>query len=395
MVKTVILDGARTPFGKFGGALSSLRASELGGIAMKEALNRADVDPDEIDEVIFGHVLQAGQGQVTSRQAARAAGIPWEVKTETINKVCASGLRSVTLADQIIRSGDEEVILAGGMESMSNTPYAVFKSRWGVRMGDTPMVDLMIHDGLSCSFTGVHMGNYGNSTAQEFDLSRSIQDEWAVRSHERALAAIDAGKFAEEIVAVEVPQRKGEPVLVEKDESPRKDTSIKVLAKLRSAFGEGGTITAGNSPGINDGAAALVLMSDERAKIENKKVLATVIAHAEVAVEAKNFPQTPGLVINKILKKTGKSVEDIDLFEINEAFAVVALVGNKIAGIDSEKVNVNGGAVALGHPIGASGARIILTLAYELKRRGGGIGIAAICSGSGQGDAIMIEVPGK
>ena len=278
---------------------------------------------------------------------------------------------------------------------MSNTPYAVFKSSWGVRMGDTPMVDLMIHDGLSCSFTGVHMGNYGNSTAQEFDLSRSIQDEWAVRSHERALAAIDAGKFAEEIVAVEVPQRKGEPVLVEKDESPRKDTSIEVLAKLRSAFGEGGTITAGNSPGINDGAAALVLMSDERAKIENKKVLATVIAHAEVAVEAKNFPQTPGLVINKILKKTGKSVEDIDLFEINEAFAVVALVGNKIAGIDSEKVNVNGGAVALGHPIGASGARIILTLAYELKRRGGGIGIAAICSGSGQGDAIMIEVPGK
>ena len=395
MVKTVILDGARTPFGKFGGALSSLRASELGGIAMKEALNRADVDPDEIDEVIFGHVLQAGQGQVTSRQAARAAGIPWEVKTETINKVCASGLRSVTLADQIIRSGDEEVILAGGMESMSNTPYAVFKSRWGVRMGDTPMVDLMIHDGLSCSFTGVHMGNYGNSTAEEFDLSRNIQDEWAVRSHERALAAIDAGKFAEEIVAVEVPQRKGEPVLVEKDESPRKDTSIEVLAKLRSAFGEGGTITAGNSPGINDGAAALVLMSDERAKIENKKVLATVIAHAEVAVEANNFPQTPGLVINKILKKTGKSVEDIDLFEINEAFAVVALVGNKIAGIDSEKVNVNGGAVALGHPIGASGARIILTLAYELKRRGGGIGIAAICSGSGQGDAIMIEVPGK
>ena len=210
MVKTVILDGAQTPFGKFGGALSSLRASELGGIAMKGALNRADVDPDEIDEVIFGHVLQAGQGQVTSRQAARAAGIPWEVKTETINKVCASGLRSVTLADQLSRSGDEEVILAGGMESMSNTPYAVFKSRWGVPMGDTPMVDLMIHDGLSCSFTGVHMGNYGNSTAQEFDLSRSIQDEWAVRSHERALAAIDAGKFAEEIVAVEVPQRKGE-----------------------------------------------------------------------------------------------------------------------------------------------------------------------------------------
>jgi acetyl-CoA C-acetyltransferase len=395
MVRTVILDGARTPFGKFGGVLSSLRASELGGIAMKEALNRAGVEPNELDEVIFGHVLQAGQGQITSRQAAREAGIPWEIKTENINKVCASGLRSVTLADQIIRSGDEEVILAGGMESMSNTPYAVFKSRWGVRMGDTPMVDLMIHDGLSCSFTGIHMGNYGNSTAEEFELSRNIQDDWAVRSHGRAIAAMEAGKFSEEIVAVEVPQRKGAPIIVEKDEAPRKDTTKDVLAKLTPAFSKDGTITAGNAPGINDGAAALVLMSDERAKKENKKVLATVIAHAEVAVEAKNFPQTPGLVINEILKKTGKSVEDIDLFEINEAFAAVALVSNKIAGIDPEKVNVNGGAIALGHPIGASGARIILTLAYELKRRGGGIGIAAICSGSGQGDAIMIEVPGK
>lgn len=395
MSRTVIVDGARTPFGKFGGALSSLSASELGGIAMKEALNRAGVKPEEIGEVIFGNVLQAGQGQIPSRQAARAAGIPWDVKTETINKVCASGLRSVTLADQIIRSGDEEVILAGGMESMSNTPYAVPKSRWGVRMGDTPMVDLMIHDGLSCSFTGVHMGNYGDSTATEFGLSRDLQDEWAVRSHRLALEAIEAGKLAEEIVAVEVPQRKGNPIIVEKDEAPRKETTKDVLAKLRPAFTKEGTITAGNAPGINDGAAALVLMSDERARKENKDVLATVIGHAEVAVEAGNFPQTPGLVINKLLNKTGKTVADIDLFEINEAFAAVALVSNQIAGLDPEKVNVNGGAVALGHPIGASGARVILTLAYELKRRGGGIGIAAICSGGGQGDAIMIEVPGK
>ncbi|MEH6946440.1 acetyl-CoA C-acetyltransferase [Peribacillus sp. Hz7] len=395
MSRTVIVDGARTPFGKFGGALSSLSASELGGIAMKEALNRADVKPEEIGEVIFGNVLQAGQGQIPSRQAARAAGIPWDVKTETINKVCASGLRSVTLADQIIRSGDEEVILAGGMESMSNTPYAVPKSRWGIRMGDTPMVDLMIHDGLSCSFTGVHMGNYGDSTATEFGLSRDLQDEWAVRSHRLALEAIEAGKLAEEIVAVEVPQKKGNPIIVEKDEAPRKETTKDVLAKLRPAFSKEGTITAGNAPGINDGAAALVLMSDERARKENKDVLATVIAHAEVAVEAGNFPQTPGLVINKLLNKTGKTVADIDLFEINEAFAAVALVSNQIAGLDPEKVNVNGGAVALGHPIGASGARVILTLAYELKRRGGGIGIAAICSGGGQGDAIMIEVPGK
>ncbi|KIL76588.1 acetyl-CoA C-acetyltransferase [Pseudobacillus badius] len=392
MVKTVIIDGARTPFGKFGGGLSALSASQLGGIAIKEALKRAGVSPDQVDEVIFGNVLQAGQGQIPSRQAAREAGIPWNVKTETINKVCASGLRSVTLADQIIRVGDEEVIVAGGMESMSNTPYALPKGRWGMRMGDAPMVDLMVHDGLSCSFTGVHMGNYGNDTAEEFGLSREEQDEWAVRSHERAIAAIESGRLAEEIVAVEVPQRKGDPVRIEQDEAPRKDTRKEVLAKLRPAFGKDGTITAGNAPGINDGAGALVLMSDERAEKEGKQPLAAVIGHAEVAVEASKFPQTPGLVINEILKKTGKSLNEIDLFEVNEAFAAVALASGKIADLDPEKVNVNGGAIALGHPIGASGARIILTLAYELKRRGGGIGIAAICSGSGQGDAIMIEV---
>ncbi|OCA82115.1 acetyl-CoA C-acetyltransferase [Pseudobacillus wudalianchiensis] len=392
MTRTVILDGARTPFGKFGGALSALKASELGGIAMKEALHRANVKPEELDEIIFGNVLQAGQGQIPSRQAAREADIPWNIKTETINKVCASGLRSVTLADQIIRSGDEEVILAGGMESMSNTPHAVFKARWGVRMGDMKVVDLMIHDGLSCSFTGVHMGTYGNTTAEQLGLSRREQDDWAVRSHERALAAIKKGTLSEEIVAVEIPQRKGEPVIVDTDEAPRKDTNIEVLEKLRPAFGQGGTITAGNAPGVNDGAAALVLMSQERAEKERRSILATIVSHAEVAVEAERFPQTPGLVINKLLKKTGKSVKDIDLFEINEAFAAVALASTKIADVDPERVNVNGGAIALGHPIGASGARIILTLAYELKRRGGGLGIAAICSGSGQGDAIMIEV---
>ncbi|MEM1505182.1 acetyl-CoA C-acetyltransferase [Domibacillus sp. 8LH] len=392
MTKTVIIDGARTPIGKFGGSLSSLKATELGGIAMKEALRRAGVKPEDVDEVIFGNVLQAGQGQIPSRQAAREAGIPWDVKTETINKVCASGLRSVTLGDQIIRLGEEDIILAGGMESMSNAPYAVFKARFGARMGDTPMVDLMIHDGLSCSFTGVHMGTYGNTTADQLELSREDQDAWAVRSHERAVAAIANGTIAEEIVAVEVPQRKGNPLIIDTDEAPRHDTTKDVLAKLRPAFGKEGTITAGNAPGVNDGAAALVLMSEERAEKEGKNVLATIIAHAEVAVEAERFPQTPGLVINELLKKTGKSVEDIDLFEINEAFAAVALASNKIAGVNPEKVNVNGGAVAFGHPIGASGARIILTLAYELKRRGGGIGIAAICSGSGQGDAIMIEV---
>lgn len=393
MGRTVILSGVRTPFGKFGGALSSLSAVELGGIAIKAALKRADVAPKDVGEVIFGTVLQGGQGQIPSRQAARNAGLPWEVKTETINKVCASGLRSVTLADQIIRLGEEEVIVAGGMESMSNAPYFLPKARWGLRMGDAAVKDLMIHDGLSCSFTGVHMGTYGNSTAEEMGLSREAQDEWAFRSHQRALAAIESGKFAEEIVAVEVPQRKGAPVIVEHDESPRKDTSLEKLAKLGPAFNGEGTITAGNAPGVNDGAGALVLMSEERAAREGRKVEAVIIGQAAVAVEAKDFPKTPGFVINEILRKTGKSLADIDLFEINEAFAAVTLASSQIAGLDPEKINVNGGAVALGHPIGASGARIIITLIHELKRRGGGIGIAAICSGGGQGDAVMIEVP--
>ena len=393
MGKTVILSGVRTPFGKFAGSLSSFTASELGGIAVKEALVRAEVKPEEVQEVILGTVLQGGQGQIPSRQAVRHAGLPWEVKTETINKVCASGMRSVTLADQIIRAGDEEVIVAGGMESMSNAPYILPKARWGLRMGDASVKDLMLHDGLTCSFTGVHMGTYGNTTASEMDISRRAQDEWAFRSHERAIAAIESGKFAEEIVPVEVPQRKGAPVVVEHDEAPRKDTSLERLAKLAPAFNSTGTITAGNAPGVNDGAAALVLMSEERAAREGRAVEAVILGHAAIAVEAKDFPQTPGLVINEILRKTGRSLEEIDLFEINEAFAVVALASGQIAGLDLEKVNVNGGAVALGHPIGASGARIIITLMHELKRRGGGIGIAAICSGGGQGDAVMIEVP--
>jgi acetyl-CoA C-acetyltransferase len=348
---------------------------------------------EDVQEVILGTVLQGGQGQIPSRQAAHHAGLPWEVKTETINKVCASGMRSVTLADQIIRAGDEEVIVAGGMESMSNAPYVLPKARWGFRMGDAQVKDLMIHDGLTCSFTGVHMGTYGNVAAADMEISREAQDEWALRSHMRAIAAIESGKFAEEIVAVEVPQRKGAPVLVATDESPRKDTSIERLGKLAPVFNSTGTITAGNAPGVNDGAAALVLMSEERAIREGRVAEAVIVGHAAVAVEAKDFPKTPGLVINELLRKTGKNVADVDLFEINEAFAAVALVSGKIAGLDPEKVNVNGGAVALGHPIGASGARIILTLMHELKRRGGGIGIAAICSGGGQGDAVMIEVP--
>ncbi|MFD1929400.1 acetyl-CoA C-acetyltransferase [Sporosarcina siberiensis] len=396
MIRTVILGGARTPFGKLGGSLQTLSASDLGGMAIREALNRTDVKETEIDEVIIGTVLQAGQGQIPSRQAATKAGIPWSVKTETINKVCASGMRAVTLGDQLIRLGDEEVIVAGGMESMSNAPYYLPKGRFGLRMGDAQLIDGMIYDGLTCSFSpdNVHMGTYGNSTAEEFSLTREAQDAWSLRSHERALQAINGGLFQEEIVPVELKQRKGDPLIVDTDEAPRSDTSLETLAKLRPAFGKDGTITAGNAPGVNDGACALVLMSESRAKSEGKTPLATIIGHAEVAIEPKNFPQTPGLVINELLKKTGKKLEEIDLFEINEAFAAVALASSEIAGLDPEKVNVNGGAVALGHPIGASGARIILTLAYELKRRGGGIGIASICSGGGQGDAVMIEVGG-
>ncbi|WP_373894004.1 acetyl-CoA C-acetyltransferase [Virgibacillus sp. CBA3643] len=394
MRKTVIVSGARTPFGKLGGGLQPFTASQLGGKAIEEALHRAGMEGGEgVDEVIMGSVLQGGQGQIPSRQAARVAGIPWDVKTETINKVCASGLRSVTLADQLIRLGDEDVIVAGGMESMSNAPYFLPDARWGNRMGDKTVKDMMIHDGLTCSFHGVHMGNYGNSTAEEYGLTREAQDEWSYRSHQRAVQAIEDGKFAEEIVSLEVPQRKGDPIVVDTDEAPRKDTTAEKLAKLRPAFDKDGTITAGNAPGVNDGAAAFVVMGDEKARELGKTPIATVLGHAEVAVEAKDFPQTPGLVINKLLEKTGRSKKEIDLYEINEAFAAVSLASGKIAGIDHEKINVNGGAVALGHPIGASGARIILTLIHELKRRGGGLGIAAICSGGGQGDAMLIEVP--
>lgn len=394
MNQSVIVSGARTAFGKFGGSLSSLSASDLGGIAIKGALEEIHLAPEEIDQVIMGNVLQAGQGQIPSRQAAAKAGIPWSVKTETINKVCASGLRSITLADQLIRLSDENIIVAGGMESMSNAPYYVPNARFGLRMNNATLVDGMVYDGLSCAFdpAHVHMGTYGNKTAAELNISREEQDRFAARSQERAVASIENGVFEQEIVDVVVPQRKGEDLVIRVDEAPRKGTTVEVLANLKPAFGKDGTVTAGNAPGINDGACAVVVMNEEEANKRGLTPLAKIIGHAEVGVEPADFPQTPGLVIEKLLEKTGKSVDEIDLFEINEAFAVVALASKQIAGLDEEKINVNGGAVALGHPIGASGARIVLTLAHELKRRGGGIGIAAICSGGGQGDAIMIEV---
>lgn len=395
MTKTAILSGARTAFGKFSGALSTLSASDLGGHAIKAALERAGVQPDQVDEVIMGTVLQAGQGQIPSRQAAHKAGIPWNVKTETINKVCASGMRSISLGDQIIRLGEEHIVVAGGMESMSNAPYYLPKAREGFRMGNSQVIDGMVYDGLSCSFhpKNVHMGTYGNSTADSFEISREEQDKWAARSHERALAAMESGRFDEEITPIEIPQRKGDPIVVKTDEAPRQGTTTEVLANLRPAFGKEGTITAGNAPGVNDGACAVVLASEQKAQELGVTPLGYIVGHAEVGVAPEDFPQTPGLVINTLLEKYNKTIEDIDLIEINEAFAAVALVSNQIAGLDAEKVNVNGGAVALGHPIGASGARIVYTLAVELQKRGGGLGIAAICSGGGQGDAVLVEVP--
>ncbi|HJV45750.1 MAG TPA: acetyl-CoA C-acetyltransferase [Bacillota bacterium] len=392
MGRTVIVSAARTPFGKFGGALKSLQAVDLGAVAIKEAVSRAGIMGEQIDEVIMGMVVAAGAGQVPSRQAAVKAGLPWEVQTETINKVCASGLRAVTLADQIIRSGDAEIIVAGGMESMSNVPYAMPSGRWGARMGDVSMKDLMVYDGLTCSFENVHMAVHGSTVAKEFGISREAQDEWALRSQQLAIASIEQGKFKDEIVPVSIPSRKGDPVVVDTDEAPRADTSIEQLAKLPPIFVKDGTVTAGNAPGVNDGAGAMVIMSEEKARLLGKEPLATILGHAGVGQEAPYIATTPGLAIQKLLKKTGYSVSDIDLFEVNEAFAAVTLTSGQIVGWDTDKVNVNGGAIALGHPVGASGARIIMTLIYELKRRGGGLGIAAICSGAAQGDAILVRV---
>ncbi|MFP3388924.1 acetyl-CoA C-acetyltransferase [Brevibacillus sp. SIMBA_040] len=391
-MKTVIVGAARTPFGKFGGSLKALSAVDLGAVVIKEALERSGVSGDQVDEVIMGMVVQAGAGQVPSRQAARKAGLPWDVASETINKVCASGMRAVTMGDQIIRAGDGEIIVAGGMESMSNAPYALPDARYGMRMGDATVRDLMMHDGLTCPFDQVPMAVHGSNVAEEYEITREAQDEWALRSQQRTAQAVASGRFDEEIVAVSIPQRKGEPVQVTKDEGPRPDTTMEGLAKLPPVYKKDGTITAGNAPGINDGAAAMVLMSDAKAEELGIKPLATILGHAQVGAEAPYIATTPGLAINKLLEKTGISLDKIDLFEVNEAFAAVTLTSGKIVGWDDEKVNVNGGAIALGHPIGASGARIIMHLAYELKRRGGGLGIAAICSGAAQGDAILIKV---
>jgi len=392
--RSVIVSAARTPFGRFGGALAAKSAVELGGEAIREALFRAELAASDVDQVLLGMVLQGGAGQVPSRQAARLAGIPWETPSLTVNKVCASGLRAVTLADALIRAGDIDAAVAGGMESMSNAPYALPKARNGFRMGDGVAIDLMIHDGLQCAFHNVHMAVHGSTVAKEYGITRAAQDAWSLRSHQRAVAAIESGKFAEEIVPITLAGKKGSTT-VDTDEAPRKDTSLEKLAALPPVFTKDGTVTAGNAPGVNDGAAALVVMSEERAQQLGKTPLAYILGYAEAGAEAAYIATTPALAIQKLLQKTGYQLADIDLFEVNEAFAAVALTSGQMLGWDQDRVNVNGGAVALGHPIGASGARILMTLIYELRRRGGGRGIAAICSGAAQGDAILVEVPGS
>ena len=393
MPTTVILGTARTPVGKMGGALASMPATELGGIAIAAALERSGVAPEQVDHVVMGQVLQAGQGQIPSRQAQIAAGIPKEVSSETVNKVCASGIRALVILDQGIRAGDVEVGVAGGMESMSNAPYLLPGARFGFRMGETKALDAMVNDGLTNPFSGRQMFDEATEIGDELELARPDLDRWAVRSHELAIAATDDGRLPEEIVSVTISSRKGDTV-VEVDEAPRRETSLETLAKLPGLASKEGSHTAGNSPGVNDGAGAIVVASDEWAEANGHEPLAEIVAHAQSANDFAYLATTPASASLKALEKAGLQPGDIDLWEINEAFASVALNSINVLGIDEEKVNVNGGAVALGHPIGASGARIVGTLVHELRRRGGGLGCAAICSGGGQGDAIIVRVNG-
>jgi acetyl-CoA C-acetyltransferase len=394
MAKTAILATARTPFGKMGGAFKSVDATELGGTAIRGALERAEVAPEQVQGVVMGQVLQAGQGQVPSRQAQIKGGIPKEVPSETVNKVCASGIRAVGIIDQAIRAGDLEVGVAGGMESMSSAPYLLPGARFGFRMGDVKSLDAMMHDGLTNPFTGKGMGAEADTVAAEFEMTRADMDAFALRSHRLAIQATDEGRLPEEIVPVTVKSRKSEDV-VEVDEAPRRDATLEKLASLKGAFNPDGTHTAGNSPGVNDGAGALVLSSDEWAKANGREVLATILGQAAVADDYAYLARTPANAAKLALDRLGIDPADIDLWEINEAFASVALNSMRMLGVSEDKVNVNGGAIALGHPIGASGARILSSLVHELRRRGGGVGVAAICSGGGQGDAVVVEVNGS
>jgi len=383
MSRSVIVGAVRTPFGKLGGSLADKQATELGSIVIRAALDRAGLENDEVEYVIMGQVLQGGAGQAPSRQASIGAGLPIEIGSDTINKVCASSIRAVEMADQMIRAGDHEVVVAGGMESMSNAPYVLKKARFGYRLGDGTLIDLMTHDGLTSTFDNRHMVEQASFVSRELGIAREDQDRWALRSHERAVKAIDEGRFQDEIVPV------GEFAV---DEGPRRDTSYEQLAALKPVFDPEGTTTAGNAPGVNDGASALVVTSEDFAKKRGLEVLAAIVSQAYVADEFAYLARTPAKAGKKALAKAGKEIGDVERVELNEAFSSVVLNSAKMLDADPEKVNVNGGAVALGHPIGASGGRILSTMIHELRRNGGGLGLAAICSGGGQGDALLIEV---
>jgi acetyl-CoA C-acetyltransferase len=392
MPGSVIVGGARTPIGKLSGALKSFRAVELGGMAIRAALERAGVAGDQVDYVIMGHVIQAGAGQITARQAAFRGGIPMTVPALTVNKVCLSGLNAIAMADQLIGYGEFDVVVAGGMESMTNGPYLLPGARAGYRYGDSEIVDATAHDALFCSFDELGMGAATESYTKIRGISREEQDAYAASSHGRAAAAMKNGLFADEIVPVPVPQRKGDPVLVTDDEGVRADTTVEVLAKLRPAFAPDGTVTAGSSSQISDGAAAVVVMSRAKAEELGVPVLAEIGAHGTVAGPDASLLSQPSNAIAKALGREGLGTDQVDLFEINEAFASVAIQSMRDLDIDSERVNVNGGAISMGHPVGASGTRIALHLVMELKRRGGGVGVAGLCGGGGQGEALILKV---
>lgn len=394
MSDVVILDATRTAIGKYGGTLKDIPAVNLGAHCIKTLVERNKIPPGEIDNVLMGMVVQAGAGQIPSRQCAIRAGIPVEVPSMTINKVCASGMRAATLAATLIKAGEAELTIAGGIESMSQVPYASRNTRWGMKMGDDKLVDLMVADGLWCAFDNVHMAIHGNTIAAKYNLTREQQDEYACRSQNLAEAAITEGRLAEEITPFPIPQRKGDPVMFSQDEFPRFGTTVESLAKLPPVFAKDGTITAGNAPGVNDAGGAMVVCTRDWADKLGVKPLATIVDYAYVAMKPSEFPIAPAMSTKKLLAKVGMTLDQIDLLEFNEAFAAVALACGAELNWDVNKVNVNGGAIAFGHPIGMSGARVTMTLAYELRRRGGGYGIAAICSGSGQGDSILLKVDG-
>jgi acetyl-CoA C-acetyltransferase len=390
--ESVIISAVRTPTGKFQGALKSFSATDLGALVVGESVARAGVRPEDVDEVIMGCVIQAGLGQNPARQAALKGGIPFGVSAVTVNKVCGSGLKSVMMASQAVKLGDAEIVVAGGMESMSNAPYLIPNAREGYRLGNGTLVDAMIHDGLWCAFENYHMGNTGEVVSERYHVTREEQDEYALNSHRKASAAIKAGKFKDEILPVEIKQKKGAPVIFDTDESVREDTSLEALAKLKPAFKkEGGTVTAGNAPGVNDGASAVVVTSLERARELGVEPLARIVAQATSGIQPELVMMAPVEAIRKVLRKAGWSLNEVDLIELNEAFAVQAVAIIRELELDPAKVNVNGGAVALGHAIGQSGSRLLTTMLYEMRRRGARRGLAALCLGGGNAVAMAVE----